>query len=260
MVLSTLAFCYFPSYTSFPSSPVFLQPEYWWFEVVDCFRRLLLASVIGIASEDSASAPVLGFLLCLVFLHLFCKRPFNKDEDSTLGIVLTYSLAFIFLGALLIKVNARPNGELERRIFEIVQIFLLVMGPGLIIVTFVRPFCMKRLKCCKKQTTNSGQLSVRGKRIEILRPRRQASLVRSQNVPRVNTRLPRTGVDSNAIVVDNHPHTSNSGIMQRGVSNPMSTVEDGIELKEIKEEVSRVTAVEDSTIQLGENLGERTAI
>ena len=228
--------------------------------MAECFRRLLLAPVIGIASGDSALAPVLGFLLCLLFRRLFSKRPFKKDDNSTLGIVKTYALSFIFLGALLIKVDAQPNGELERRIFEIVLVLLLVIGPGLIVINFLRPFCMKRLKCCKKQTTNSGQLSVRGKRIEILRPRRQASLVRSQNVPRVNTRLPRTGVDSNAIVVDNHPHTSNSGIMQRGVSNPMSTVEDGIELKEIKEEVSRVTAVEDSTIQLGENLGERTAI
>lgn len=164
---------------------------------MECFRRLLLASVIGVASEDSALAPVLGFLLCLVFLHLFCKRPFKGDVDCTLGIVLTYSLAFIFLGALLIKVDAQPNGELEHRIFEVVLIFLLLMGPGLIIYTFLRSFCVKRRKRCKKQTMASGQPRGPTKYIEMVQPRRQVSLVRSQNNSRANTRLPRTGLEIN---------------------------------------------------------------
>ena len=90
--------------------------------------------MIGIASEDSALAPVIGFLICLAFLHLFCKRPFKEEEDSSLGIVLTYSLAFIFLSALMIKVDALPQGDLERRLFGFVLVFLLIMGPGIIII------------------------------------------------------------------------------------------------------------------------------
>ena len=125
---------------------------------MECFRRLLLASIIGIASEDSALAPVIGFLLCLAFLHLFSKRPYKKYYDSTLGIVLSYSLAFMFLSALLIKVNAQPYGTLERRIFGAVLIILLLMGPGIIIFTVVRSFLIKRVKCFKKQAVPPEQL------------------------------------------------------------------------------------------------------
>jgi len=225
---------------------------------VECFRRLLLASVIGIASEDSALAPVLGFLLCLVFLHLFCKRPFKGDVDCTLGIVLTYSLAFIFLGALLIKVDAQPNGELERRIFEVVLIFLLLMGPGLVIYTFLQSFCMKRLQCCKKQAMIPGQPRGHTRYIEMLQPRIQASLVRSQNNTRVNTRLPRTGIEINTKAFDFGPRTSNSGVQQLSVSNPMSTIEAGIELNEITEE-SSPEIMDEGGIEL-ENIEENSEI
>lgn len=226
--------------------------------MAECFRRLLLAPVIGIASGDSALAPVLGFLLCLLFRRLFSKRPFKKDDNSTLGIVKTYALSFIFLGALLIKVDAQPNGELERRIFEIVLVLLLVIGPGLIVINFLRPFCMKRAVCYKKQTMVPGQLSGRAKRTEMLRPRRQASLVRSKEYPSVAARLPRTGVGSGAINLG-FSNSRESGIMRHGASNPMTTLDNGIELKEIKEMPPGENFVEDGT-DLGDIKDHATAV
>ena len=180
---------------------------------MECFRRLLLASVIGVASRDSALAPVLGFLLCLLFLHLFSKRPFKKRDNSTLGIVLTYSLAFIFLGALLIKVNAQPNGELERRIFEIVLVFLLLVGPGLILFNILWSFCMKRVKCRKKQAVISRRPKDNPKRVKLFRPRRRASFVMFQDNPIMNSWSPRNGVDSNAETVDAGSQESNLHII-----------------------------------------------
>ena len=158
---------------------------------------------------------------------------YRKDDDSTLGIVLTYSLAFISLGALLIKVNAQPNGEMERRIFEIVLIFLLLMGLGLIIVNFLRSFCMKRLKCCRKRNMMPGQRRALTNRIEMFLPARQVSLVRSQD-SKAKFRLPRTGLDDITKFVDNGSHDIESEFTQPGATNPMTTVEDEIELKEIK--------------------------
>jgi hypothetical protein len=137
-----------------------LQPEFWWFEVVECFRRLLLASVIGIASEDSALAPVIGFLICLAFLHLFCKRPFKEEDDSSLGIVLTYALSFIFFSALLIKVDAQPQGDLERRLFGFVLLFLLIMGPGIIIINLFSSVLSNLTKRHRRKKTMTLQAAL----------------------------------------------------------------------------------------------------
>ena len=128
-----------------------MQPDYWWFEVVECFRRLLLASVIGIASEGSALAPVVGILLCLGFLHVFCRRPFKEEEDSSLGILLTYSLTFIFISALWIKVDQQPEGNIERRLFGFVLVFLLMMGPGVILLNLFTSMLSNFVERRKKQ-------------------------------------------------------------------------------------------------------------
>jgi len=105
-----------------------------------------LASIIGIASEDSALAPVIGVLLCLVFLHLFSKRPFKDDDDSSLGIILTYSLSFIFLSALLIKVNAQPQGDLEEQLFGVLLVLLLIVGPGIVVMDMFWSFLSSRIQ------------------------------------------------------------------------------------------------------------------
>ena len=225
---------------------------------MECFRRLLLASVIGIASEDSALASVLGFLLCLGFHRIFSKRPFKEEDDSTFGIVLTYALAFMFLGALLIKVNAQPSGELERRIFEIILVFLLLMGPGIIITNALRSIFKKRLECCKERTMTSRKLSGPTKRTGILRPGRQVSLVRSPD-SKAMVRIPCSGVNSNAETVYGGPIASISEGMQPDLITPTTTVEDGTELKEIKEELSKITVAEEKS-KLSEIQGDLTTL
>jgi len=180
---------------------------------VECFRRMLLASVIGIASEDSALAPVIGFLLCLVFLHTFAKRPFKEDDDSTLGIVLTYSLAFIFLGALLIKVNAHPNGDLERTIFDAVLTFLLLVGPGLIMVDALWSFLSKSIDRCKAQQPTTAY----SKKLWMHRHRRRESLVKSLTSNK-NTQMRGAGNAEISKVMEDSPHESHSGGMQAELS------------------------------------------
>ena len=94
-------------HSSVPSLSPLKRTEFYWFEVAECGRRLLLASVIGVVAEDSAAAPTMGLLICFGFLWVFTKlEPFKDDGDSMLGVVLAYSLALLFLAALLLKVNA----------------------------------------------------------------------------------------------------------------------------------------------------------
>ena len=203
-----------------------------------------MTSVIGIASEDSASAPVIGFLLCLAFLHFFSKRPFKQEDNSTLGIVLTYALAFIFLGALLIKVNAQPSSNLERMLFEAILVFLLLMGPLIIIMNSARSVLMKRLNLLGKEAIR-GERTARNKSIQIGRRRRQESLVRSLE-SRAENELSGLDIDGTTEILDRGSHReAASGAMQLVSAIPKAVVGDGIELMKIKEVRSRRTTFED---------------
>ena len=64
--------------------------EYYWFEVLECVRRLLLAAIVGIVSKDAAAAPVMGILVSLAFVVVFTNlKPYKENDISTLGIILS---------------------------------------------------------------------------------------------------------------------------------------------------------------------------
>ena len=54
----------------------------YWFESLECVRRLLLAAIVGIVSEDAAAAPVLGILIAAAFTYIATRiRPFKEKDD-----------------------------------------------------------------------------------------------------------------------------------------------------------------------------------
>lgn len=77
------------------------------FEAFECVRRVLLASVIGLADTTSAAVPVIGLVLCLGFTPVFTAlQPFKSRDNNTLSVILAYALCLIYLGALMIKMDA----------------------------------------------------------------------------------------------------------------------------------------------------------
>jgi len=88
------------------------KPKYYYFEVVECFRRILLTSAIGLADADTANAPIAGVIISLIFIFIFSEaKPFKQKENSALGILLMYTLTLIFLAALVSKVGAVGNND-----------------------------------------------------------------------------------------------------------------------------------------------------
>ena len=108
------------------------RPRYFYFEVIESFRRLILASVIGVvASEKSAASSILGFLFSSLFVYIFSKQePFNFPEDNNLCVVLSYSLMFMFLGALLIKISVVQESSHDQQVFGIILIVIFLAGPA----------------------------------------------------------------------------------------------------------------------------------
>ena len=91
----------------FPSNHQAYQEGYYYFETVECVRRLILASVVGIIADDSTSQPVLGLLVCYLFCHVYTDlKPYRDRIDNMFAVALNWSLALLFLAALLIKLDS----------------------------------------------------------------------------------------------------------------------------------------------------------
>jgi hypothetical protein len=109
------------------------EPKYYWFEVAECFRRLLLASVIGVFPSDSAVSAVLGLLVAMLFIYVFVAfSPYKERDDNILGVLLAYSLALLFLAALMIKADVTTDDDYDQDSFGAVLVLVLFAGPTII--------------------------------------------------------------------------------------------------------------------------------
>jgi small-conductance mechanosensitive channel len=107
------------------------KADNYYFEVVECFRRLSLASMIGIADPDSAISPVIGLLICLAAVYVFVgSKPYKNPQDSKLGITLAFSLTLFFLAALMLKIAATSSMSIDdQALFGYFLCGVLAAGP-----------------------------------------------------------------------------------------------------------------------------------
>jgi len=65
----------------------------------------------------------------MFFIHVFELRPYKDQSDNTLGIILGYCLAFLYLSALMIKMDA-SGSKSDQDAFAYILMFLLLSGPA----------------------------------------------------------------------------------------------------------------------------------
>ena len=130
-------------------------------------RRLLLASIIGVAGSGTATSVILGFLISLAYVHVFeVFKPYKNPEDSTVAIVFAYSLTLFFFAALMIKMQDSEEfgmqSQRDQDLFGICLIFIFFMGPTFVFVgitvTFMR-WLRDRNKChitSESEDTDTG--------------------------------------------------------------------------------------------------------
>ena len=121
------------------------QPKYYFWEVIECARRLLLASIIGIVSDNAAAAPSLGLLITVFFSAVFeynrlhyHQRIFKDANVDTLSILLQFSLTLIFTAALMIKVDVSSEDRQDQKVYSWILIVILFQGPFLLLLLELR--------------------------------------------------------------------------------------------------------------------------
>ena len=136
------------------------KAPFFWFEVLECVRRLALASIIGIVSERSAAAAVLGTVISGMFTWVSTTlRPFKEISDNTLGVVLAYSLQFFFISALLIKVEVtQDDDDRDQDIFAALLIICLFAGPIAICIAVCSEVLSSNLHEEEDKERNEGEV------------------------------------------------------------------------------------------------------
>ena len=110
-----------------------------YFEVYDCFRRLLLGAIpILILRGQSMQLIVLLLISLLSVAALMHTRPYIHSQDNLLSILAQWSITFAFIAALMIQINSAnqdSNPIVLSVLLIIFNLFILAFGIISIIIT-----------------------------------------------------------------------------------------------------------------------------
>lgn len=81
------------------------EPKYWYWEVLETSRRLLLTAVISIIADGEIMQIVFGAFIALIFMKLYgMYAPFLKDDDDALQELSQYQIFITLFISLLLRV------------------------------------------------------------------------------------------------------------------------------------------------------------
>jgi hypothetical protein len=77
------------------------EPQYWYWEVVETTRRLMLTAVLSVCGPGTSAQALLAVLLALMYIKLYgFYAPYLKDSDDIVGETGQFQIFLSFLGAL----------------------------------------------------------------------------------------------------------------------------------------------------------------
>jgi hypothetical protein len=78
------------------------EPQYWYWEVVETTRRLMLTAVLSVCGAGSSAQSIFAVLLGLLYIKLYgFYAPYDADGDDILAETGQFQIFFTFLGALI---------------------------------------------------------------------------------------------------------------------------------------------------------------
>jgi len=80
------------------------EPKYWYWEIIECYRRISLTAVLSMVSPGSSSQSVLSVLLSLLFIKMYgYYQPYEADTDDIIAEVGQFQIYFTYFGALILQ-------------------------------------------------------------------------------------------------------------------------------------------------------------
>jgi len=114
------------------------EPAYYWWEVLEGLRKLLVTTLAVFFMDGSASQILATLLVALVFLlALRSYNPYLGDDDDVLAACAQVGLMLTSLSALCLKVNVTTDDAWSEEAFDVILGLLLLTIPAFAVVEFV---------------------------------------------------------------------------------------------------------------------------
>jgi hypothetical protein len=142
------------------------KPHFWWWEVVELIRKLILTSVVIFVMPGSPSQFAFGILIAIFFLVVYSSaRPYVDKVNSVLQMTVQVAIFLVLFGGLLIasqvSTDDRWDDDALGGMMAFITIFPLVLGAAMIIYTMVSLFLadIRELCGCGKKPEPDPQAS-----------------------------------------------------------------------------------------------------
>jgi hypothetical protein len=119
------------------------KPRYWWFEVFECARRLMLTGGTVFFLEGSATQVAAGILVSLVSIQVYAQaQPYIRHQDNVLAMTAQWGIFFTLFIGLLLKTKVPSNDGYGSALGG-----LLIFVNGMVIVLAAGTFLYLIFQC-----------------------------------------------------------------------------------------------------------------
>jgi len=117
-------------------------PEYYWTEVMECLRKLLLTGFVVFFYEGSALQVAMGLTISVMFAIAYAfLQPYLMPSNNTFAAFVHFQISFTLMCSLLIRVNDYVNSADEKESFKLeetpLSYALLISNASVLIVGLV---------------------------------------------------------------------------------------------------------------------------
>ena len=87
------------------------KPRCWYFEIVECFRRLMLTAIPVLIMRETATQVILLLLFNLIITAIYSEtKPYAQNGDDIASICTQWGINLTLIVALMIRVNTAEEG------------------------------------------------------------------------------------------------------------------------------------------------------
>mmetsp|Transcript_6475 Transcript_6475/g.11744 ORF Transcript_6475/g.11744 Transcript_6475/m.11744 type:complete len:517 (+) Transcript_6475:4847-6397(+) len=113
------------------------RPEFWWFEIYECLRRLSFTGMLVFFDPGSPPQLCLSMILALVSLLMYANnQPFEKPEENTLAQISSISIFLTLLAGILITLKESLSEEFSAQLGALLVIIntlvFAMVGAGIL--------------------------------------------------------------------------------------------------------------------------------
>ena len=127
------------------------RPEFWRFEIYECFRRLSFTGMLVFFGPGSAPQLCVSIILAMISLQVYTEmKPFTDPEENYLAQISSISIFFTLLAAILITLQGNLSEEHNDKL-GVILIFIntlvfAMVGTGILIKPLFKVLEVRRYK------------------------------------------------------------------------------------------------------------------